>query len=77
MSVSALGIGFLKLCRTELMLLGSVSLMLLSFIAMVGEGAFDSTSETVIRLLGTSILAIGLGKNFNFCVENKCHEEGI
>ena len=59
------------------MLLGSVSLMLLSFIAMVGEGAFDSTSETVIRLLGTPILAIGFGKNFSFCVENKCHEEGI
>ena len=59
------------------MLLGSVSLMLLSFIAMVGEGAFDSTSETVIRLLETPILAIGFGKNFSFCVENKCHEEGI
>jgi len=59
------------------MLLGSVSLMLSSFIVMVGEGAFDSTSETVIRLLGTSILAIGFGKNFSFCVENKCHEEGI
>ena len=59
------------------MLLGSVSLMLCSFIVMVGEGAFDSTSETVIRLLGTLILAIGLGKNFSFCVENNCHEEGI
>ena len=57
--------------------MGFVSLMLLSFIAMVGEGAFDSTSETVIRLLGTSILAIILGKNFSYCVENKCHEEKI
>ena len=57
--------------------MGFVSLMLLSFIAVVDEDAFDSTSETAIRLLGTSILAIILGKNFSYCVENKCHEEKI
>ena len=48
LSASALGISFFRLCRTELVLLDFVSLMLLSFIAVVGEGAFDSTSETAI-----------------------------
>mgnify|MGYP003683339275 FL=1 len=51
--------------------------MLLSLIAVVGEGMFDSTSETVITLLGSSILTIAHVKNFTFCVAHKCHEEEI
>lgn len=51
--------------------------MLLSLIAVVAEGMFDSTSETVITLLGSSILTIAHVKNFTFCVPHKCHEEEI